>query len=65
LTFQVTVLRSVSILKVGQALAQVMHGSLVVTRLSFSPAMKNTQFFAQNPLRTGLFFGPDGPRRLV
>jgi len=28
-------------------------------------AMKNTQFFAQDPLRTGLFLGLDGPRCLV
>jgi len=30
-----------------------------------SAAMKNTQFFAQNLLRTGLFLGLDGPRCLV
>jgi hypothetical protein len=28
-------------------------------------AMKNTQFFAQDPLRAGLFLGLDGPRCLV
>jgi len=32
---------------------------------SLAAAMKNTQFFAQNLLRTGLFLGLDGPRCLV
>ena len=33
----------------------------VIAQLLMKAAMKNTQFFAQNPLCAGLFLGPDGP----